>query len=317
MTVQYIHTDIHLEATVLIASYPPLSAVDPQDIAVLTLASSYNFVFEGGPAPWVLDKSKYYQHLSASTPNQVALYGRSDSTVGVGQHVWRVLCRELGETELVLEVGNGPTLKNAHPASEVAVVRVSCALPVSMTMSPVVDLSKECPLLQSSNQNARFPVKAGHPLELSVNIFDAENRPFSNFSSLDWTWGSSDPILLRPPAQGAGLIHRKGSGDFLLVQLSQQSGIVVMTASSESYKPHYFTAENIFAQSNFSPGVNHSLTLLLRHPPILTPSHFLLYNHHDNQIVINITNGSGTPTPTHTHTHIISSLYFLSAQVIF
>ena len=193
----------------------------------------------------MLDKSKYYQRLSAERPEWVGLGGRGNNGVGAGQHVWRVSCRELGEQSLTLEVGNGPTLKNAHPASEVAVVRVSCALPVSMTMTPVVDLSEECPLLQSTNQNTRFPVKAGQALELEVKVFDEENRPFRNFSSLEWTWGTSDPILLRPPAQGAGLVHHRGQGDFLLVQLSQQTGSVVMTASSESYKPGHLAAENI------------------------------------------------------------------------
>ena len=248
LTVQYTHSDIQLETSVIIASYLPLSPIHPPDIAVLTLGASYDFLFEGGPAPWVLDKSKYYQRLSAHVPSQLSLYRWSDGSVGVGQHVWRVTCRDLGEQELELEVGNGPTLKNPHPASEVARATVSCALPVSMTIYPVVDLTNECPLLQSSNQNARFPVKAGHTLELEVKIFDAENRAFSNFSSLEWKWGSSDPILLRPPAQGAGRVHHKTRGDLLLVQLSQQSGSVVMTASSESYQPHYLTAENIKKQ---------------------------------------------------------------------
>ena len=245
LTVQYSHSNFLLESSIIIASYPPLTPVDPPDIAVLSLGSSYDFVFEGGPAPWVLDKSKYYQRLTAAEPEWVGLYGRGNGGVGAGQHVWRVVCRELGEQSLTLEVGNAPTLKNAHPASETAVVRVSCGLPISMTMTPVVDLSEECPLLQSTNQNARFPVKAGQALELEVKVFDEENRVFRNFSSLKWTWGSSDPILLRPPAQGAGLVHRRGQGDLLLVQLSQQSGSVVMTASSESYKPHYLAAEKI------------------------------------------------------------------------
>lgn len=244
LTVQYTHGDIHLETSIIIASYPPLSPIDPTDIAVLTLGSSYDFLFEGGPAPWVLDKSKYFQYLSADMPSQLSLYGKTEGSVGAGQHVWRVVCRSLGEQALQLEVGNGPTLKNAHPASEVAVVRVSCAQPVSMAMFPVVDLSKECPLLQSSNQNVRFPVKTGQALELQVEVFDAENRPFNNYSSLSWTWGSSDPILLRPPSQGA-LVHRRGRGYFLLVQLSQQSGAVVLTASSDSYQPHHLVLEDI------------------------------------------------------------------------
>ena len=219
--------------------------MDPPDIAVLSLGSSYDFVFEGGPAPWVLDKSKYYQRLWAAEPSWVGLHGRVEGVAGAEQHVWRVSCRDLGQQELRVEVGNGATLKNAHPANETAVVQISCAVPVSMTMTPVVDLSKECPLLQSTNQNTRFPVKAGQALELEVKVFDEENRQFNNFSSLEWRWGSSDPNLLRPPLQGAGLVSRRGSEDFLLVQLSQQSGAVVMTASSESYKPHFLTAEKI------------------------------------------------------------------------
>ena len=244
LTIQYSLPTLVLETSIIIASYPPLTPVDPPDIAILSLGSSYDFLFEGGPAPWVLDKSKYHQELAADQPEWVGLYGRGNG-VGAGQHVWRVVCRSLGEQSLTLNVGNGPTLKNAHPASETAVVRVSCALPVSMTMTPVVDLSDECPLLQSTNQNTRFPVKAGQALELDVKVFDEENRAFRNFSSLEWTWRSSDPILLRPPVQGAGLVHRRGHGDFLLVQLSQQSGLVVMTASSKSYKPHYLAAEKI------------------------------------------------------------------------
>lgn len=245
LTVQYTHGDIHLETSVIIASYPPLTPIDPTDIAVLTLGSSYDFLFEGGPAPWVLDKSKYFQHLSANVPSQLSLHGKADGYVGAGLHVWRVVCRSLGEQALQLEVGNGPTLKNAHPVSEVAVVRVSCAQPVSMAMFPVVDLSKECPLLQSSNQNIRFPVKTGQALEVKVEVFDAENRPFNNYSSLSWMWGSSDPILLRPPFPQEALVHRRGSGYFLLVQLSQQSGSVVLTASSASYLPHHLSVEDI------------------------------------------------------------------------
>ena len=231
--------------------------MDPPDVAVLTLGSSYDILFEGGPAPWVLDKSKYFQRLSAETPDQVSLYGKMGGAVGTGQHVWRVVCRGLGEQELQLEVGNGPTLKNVQPASEVSVARVSCTLPVSMTMTPVVALSKECPLFQSSNQNARIPVKAGQVLELEVKVFDAENRQFNNYSSLLWTWGSSDQLLLRPPSQGA-LVHRESQGDFLVVQLSQQSGSVVMTASSESYQPRYLAAEEIDI-----PVCGHSLAMIL------------------------------------------------------
>ena len=39
---------------------PDLVPVNPEVIAVVTLGSAKDFVFEGGPSPWILDRSKYY-----------------------------------------------------------------------------------------------------------------------------------------------------------------------------------------------------------------------------------------------------------------
>lgn len=51
---------VHMEAVVTIATYPPLVAVDPERVAVVTLGAYKDFVFEGGPLPWILDRSKFY-----------------------------------------------------------------------------------------------------------------------------------------------------------------------------------------------------------------------------------------------------------------
>ena len=50
------------EAVITIAGYPPLVVVDPESVAVVTLGSSKLFVFEGGPLPWVLDRSKFFKN---------------------------------------------------------------------------------------------------------------------------------------------------------------------------------------------------------------------------------------------------------------
>ena len=42
------------------------------------------------------------------------------TAVGRSQHVYRVVCRELGEQTLTISVGNGATLKNQFPSSETA-----------------------------------------------------------------------------------------------------------------------------------------------------------------------------------------------------
>ena len=58
----YESEDIKMEAVVTIAAYKPLVPVDPEVIAVVALGASKLFVFEGGPSPWILDRSKFYKN---------------------------------------------------------------------------------------------------------------------------------------------------------------------------------------------------------------------------------------------------------------
>ena len=46
-----------------------------------------------------------------------------DLCAGIYQHVFRVLCLDLGEQELTVAVGNHPTHKNHYPATEETTVR--------------------------------------------------------------------------------------------------------------------------------------------------------------------------------------------------
>ncbi|KAH3884153.1 hypothetical protein DPMN_008125 [Dreissena polymorpha] len=41
--------------------FSPFQPVDPDKEAVVALGSSKEVVFSGGPQPWVLDSSKYFQ----------------------------------------------------------------------------------------------------------------------------------------------------------------------------------------------------------------------------------------------------------------
>ncbi len=61
ITVTYNHRGVFLQAVVTIAAYPRLRLVDPEGIAVVTFGSSKKFVFEGGPAPWIQDQSKFVE----------------------------------------------------------------------------------------------------------------------------------------------------------------------------------------------------------------------------------------------------------------
>ncbi len=89
----------------------------------------------------------------------------------------------------------------------------------------------------------QFPVRNGRHLELEVVLYDADSRPFDNFTSLQWQWESSDPILLPTPAVRSMTHHDKGA--VMAVQLASLSGSVAITATSNSHSHQYLRAEKI------------------------------------------------------------------------
>ena len=46
-------------------------AVDPDEYALVTKAASRELLFEGGPQPWVLDPSTYFETLHAANTDTV------------------------------------------------------------------------------------------------------------------------------------------------------------------------------------------------------------------------------------------------------
>eukprot|EP00058_Branchiostoma_floridae_P022277 XP_002607767.1 hypothetical protein BRAFLDRAFT_82784 [Branchiostoma floridae] len=143
LTASYRHASVNLQATVTIAAYNPLKPVDPEDIAVVAIGSSKDVVFQGGPLPWVLDTSKYHPRENL--------------------HIFRVLCKDLGDQTLTSTVANGPTAKNQFPASARATVQFSCAVPTSLQLYPVLKYPQSdvpCPITPESGQQdtvLRYP----------------------------------------------------------------------------------------------------------------------------------------------------------------
>lgn len=108
-----------------------------------------------------------------------------------------------------------------------------------------------CPLLQSTNQNIQFSVRAGHSLDLEVEVYNAESRPFDNFTSLLWEWSSSDETLLPTPRITALAHHDRGA--IMNVRLSRQAGVVVVMATSNSHIPRSLMANGIQIDVRWCP----------------------------------------------------------------
>lgn len=73
-------------------------AVDPSSVALVTLGSSKEMLFEGGPRPWVLEPSKFFRNVTSEDADSIslALFGPPASR-NYQQHWILVTCQVLGE----------------------------------------------------------------------------------------------------------------------------------------------------------------------------------------------------------------------------
>lgn len=73
-------------------------------VAVVTLGSSKDMLFEGGPRPWVLEPSKFFCFSRAEDESSMSLNLISPSCQNYNRHWLRATCRVLGEQVRVIGI---------------------------------------------------------------------------------------------------------------------------------------------------------------------------------------------------------------------
>lgn len=301
LTVSYTHGNVHLSAKITVAAYLPLRAVDPVSVAVVTLGSSKDMLFEGGPRPWILEPSKFFCSSRAEDETSVSLSLISPSSHNYNHHWLRATCRVLGEQVLEVTVGNKPTVTNPFPAVEPAVVKFVCAPPSRLTLVPVYtspQLDLTCPLLQQNKQvvpvsNYRNPV-------LDLAAFDQQGRKFDNFSSLSMLWESSKVSLasIEPSMPMKLQLFEDSKKQMKLhgrqtVLVHQQTGIAAITVTALGYQvPHLAAAKVPSPYEPLTP-VSATLELLLVEDVKVFPDTVTIYNHPDARLDLTMQEGSG------------------------
>ncbi|XP_047462867.1 nuclear pore membrane glycoprotein 210 isoform X2 [Mugil cephalus] len=301
LTVSYTHGNVHLSAKITIAAYLPLRAIDPVSVAVVTLGSSKDMLFEGGPRPWVLEPSKFFCSLRAEDEASLSLTLTSPSSHNYNQHWVRATCKALGEQVLEVMVGNKPSVTNPYPAVEPAVVKFVCAPPSRLTLLPVYtspQLDLTCPLLQQNKQvvpvsNYRNPI-------LDLAAYDQQGRKFDNFSSLNVLWESTKVSLasIEPTMPMELQLHKDSNKQNKLhgrqtVLVHQQTGIAAITVTALHYQTSHLAAAKV--PSPFEPltPVSATLELLLVEDVKVSPDTVTIYNHPDVRANLALRDGSG------------------------
>uniref|UniRef100_A0A8U7MBZ1 Nucleoporin 210 n=1 Tax=Corvus moneduloides TaxID=1196302 RepID=A0A8U7MBZ1_CORMO len=302
LVVVYTHGHVRLSASITIAAYLPLRAIDPLSIALVTLGSSKDMLFEGGPRPWVQEPSKFFRNVAAEDAESIVLSLVEPPTPrNNNQHWVRVLCRSLGEQVVTLTVGNSPTVTNPFPVVEPAVVKFVCAVPSRLTLIPVYgspQLDLSCPLLQQNKQvvpvsNYRNPV-------LDLAAYDQQGRKFDNFSSLSVVWESTKKAIARiePELPMELTLKEERNGQKKMhglqtVVVDREFGTAAISATATGFQqPHLKAARAKIPQEALLPGPA-TIELMLVEDVKVSPAGLSIYNHPDVQADLLIQQGSG------------------------
>ncbi|XP_059511298.1 nuclear pore membrane glycoprotein 210-like [Stegostoma tigrinum] len=308
--------EVHFSSSITIASYHRLRAIDPVAVAIVTLASSKEMLFEGGPRPWVLEPSGFFTDLIGEKGEAVIIkQQRAPLVKKKNHHGFRVICVSLGEQFLTFKVGNHPSLLNPHPAIESIKVKFVCAVPTSVTLVPVYksrELGLPCPLLQHNKQ--LVPVSFCRNTILELTAYDKFGRKFDNFTSMQINWKSSNFSLgsFHPSIQMEMFLRDDGSGQKrlhghrMVIVYKRKGTVTISVFLAGSGK-----TDTVMPQSHdvLFPPVSAAIDLLLVDDVSLVPKNLTVYNHPDVLEIVYLTEGSGYFFVNTTDTEILTSTY--------
>ncbi|KAM7287795.1 nuclear pore membrane glycoprotein 210 [Ixodes scapularis] len=233
--------ELDLESTTVLGCHKTLKAVHPAKTVVVAYGSFKDVAFEGGPRPWPMLEQGHYVKLVADNTSLVSIMRIIDPHRNNRDlHVFRILCKDLGETGLELRVGNSVSASLPDPARNQASVKFVCGPPSSVELhvkSPKGSRAASCP-----TEGDKVYVLSSQEVEVEVVVKDPLGRKLANVSSLDVHWELSDYSLATPSSHRDLLIHTDGSAgyrrvsrNFQVIRPKHKSGALTVTAKIVGY----------------------------------------------------------------------------------
>ena len=211
-----------------LATFQPLRPVWPASgETVLGVGTEREVEWVGGPLPWPLQPSSHYAQVRTGDQS-VLTTARVSSSRG---YVWRVECLTAGETELVLTVGNSPSSSLPSPVSVSSSVKVTCSVPHTISISPVIpgpDLPTIPPCPVQARQG-RLAAQAYRDLRLAVSIKDRDSREIDSVKGVKVEWKVSDSSLGQ--VEGEGVLQDRDNSPHQILTVRNKAGAVDITAT--------------------------------------------------------------------------------------
>lgn len=184
--ISYTFVERVLQDQVTLVVFEKLDILNPvQNEVILPIGSSRNIIYHNGPQKVfnieaeIVSNTKYHKNIATITNIQ------NDNAVD-DKHIFNVLCREVGETQLIFEVYNSLSKGNHVPYISRITTNIYCVKPRFINLYTTEKLRESCPL---KLRNSLMHVKRDNDnLEVGIEVLDAQNRKLMNISSLVLNW---------------------------------------------------------------------------------------------------------------------------------
>ncbi|KAK9877491.1 hypothetical protein WA026_018602 [Henosepilachna vigintioctopunctata] len=309
VTVSYMASGKMLEDSATIFAYKPIRLEQPAAEVVLAVGSMGQLVFTGGPQPLLSRPMEHYRIVTTANPEIASAKDITNphSMLIEDFTVIKVICKKLGETDLLLKISNSPIMPNCADSPGSASIKIYCSKPRSIQLTPeiqVVDVHT-CPLDITAE---KVMVQSNTDIELDIIVLDHMGRRFLNISSFlyEWTVDSNaeletNSLLPRPHSFGSVLIPHRS---YQMVIPKIEKGTIDVSVTLKSYNmsvleplgivpewPEFVSSEDRL--SGALPPITTKLQLTLVEDIRLFPNESSLYNNPGNKEVIDILYGSG------------------------
>ncbi|KAH0630096.1 hypothetical protein JD844_012725 [Phrynosoma platyrhinos] len=287
LVVSYKHDHIHLSASITIAAYLPLKTIDPVTAALVTLGSSKDIMFEGGPRPWVQEPSKFFREKVC-----IRLCATVKETFLNTTFIFSFISHIFFMQVISLTIGNKPTVTNPFPVVESAVMRLICATPSRFTLAPIYanpELDLSCPFLHQNKQG--IPISNYRNPVLELEVYDQQGRKFDNFSSLNIIWESTKyslanietSMLLEMIVKDHGSNEKKMRG-LQTVLLHHKPGTTTISATAVGYEHFHLVANEVNKPYEPLIPVSATIELILVEDVKVSPKEVTIYNHQRSKV---------------------------------
>nr|CAD7454783.1 unnamed protein product [Timema tahoe] len=315
ITVAYSREDgLKMEDTVTVGTYRPLQALHPESgQTVLSVGSSRMVAFVGGPRPWLDRPSEHVRKIEVVGEEEDELEVTElvdKATDKQDTYVYQVMCRAIGEFQVVIKVYNLPSRTHCHASESQASVTVLCAKPRYLSLHSQLEVSD--PELCPMKLNAEKIVAQNYKdIPITVIVKDFHGRTFDNISSLYLDWKLSHPSLANVLVKNSVIAVNHYEGDILLpgrnyniIKPNGRTGVLEVNLLITGYNMSVLQSNRVIPESpvfgtldnngfEYTPEIKASLSIILVNDTAISPKHTVVFNHPKNIVTLQVSQGSG------------------------